>query len=422
MSAESAEVGAPGTTHGRSALDVLEARGFVAQCTDRAALAKSMEAGPVRFYVGFDPTADSLHIGHLLPVMAMYWLQQAGHEPVVVIGGGTGMVGDPSGKDKSRDFITAAQVDANIEGQRPQFGRILDLAADGEAPREGQGILLNNADWLMSLGYIQFLRDIGRHFSVNRMLTAESTRLRLERNQGLSFIEFNYHLLQSYDFLVLTQQQGVTLQLGGNDQWFNILGGVDLVRRVEGREVHGLTVPLLQTADGKKMGKTEKGAVWLDAAKCAPFDYFQYWVNVQDADVVRFLKLYTTLPLDRIEALAQLKGADVREAKRVLAFEATKLVHGETVAREADAAARKVFSGKGASPDAPSVELELPMGILDVLMAANLAKSKGEGRRLVRQGGVRIGDAKVSDPETQVTESTLVWKGKKRVVQIIAAG
>jgi tyrosyl-tRNA synthetase len=419
MSADSTDSGSSPVA---SVLDVLEARGFVAQCTDREALSKALEAGAVRFYVGFDPTADSLHIGHLLPVMAMYWLQQAGHEPVVVIGGGTGMVGDPSGKDKSRDFITAEQVDANIEGQRPQFGRILDLAADGEVPSAGQGLLVNNAEWLMSLGYIQFLRDIGRHFSVNRMLTAESTRLRLERNQGLSFIEFNYHLLQSYDFLVLCREHRVTLQLGGNDQWFNILGGIDLVRRVQSREVHGLTVPLLQTADGKKMGKTEKGAVWLDAAKCAPFDYFQYWVNVQDADVVRFLKLYTTLPLDRIEALAQLKGADVREAKRVLAFEATKLAHGETLAREADAAARKLFSGKGASPDAPSVELVLPMGILDVLMAAGLAKSRGEGRRLVKQGGVRIGDTKVSDPEAQVTESALVWKGKKRVVQVIAAG
>jgi len=406
---------------GSSALDVLEARGFVAQCTDRAALAKALDEGPVRFYVGFDPTADSLHIGHLLPVMAMYWLQQSGHEPVVVIGGGTGMVGDPSGKDKSRDFITEAQVAANIEGQRPQFGRVLDLAADGETPRPGQGRLVNNADWLLSLGYISFLRDIGRHFSVNRMLSAESTRLRLERNQGLSFIEFNYHLLQSYDFLVLNQQHDVRLQVGGNDQWFNILGGVDLVRRVESREVHGLTVPLLQTADGKKMGKTEKGAVWLDAEKCSPFDYFQYWVNVQDADVVRFLKLYTTLPLARIDELAALSGADVREAKRVLAFEATKLAHGEAVAREADAAARKLFSGKGASPDAPSVSLALPMGILDVLVAGGLAKSKGEGRRLVKQGGVRIGDTKVTHPETEVTEPCLVWKGKKRVVQVLAA-
>ncbi len=408
-------------TSGSAALDVLEARGFVAQCTDRAAIARSLNAGAVRFYVGFDPTADSLHIGHLLPVMAMHWLQQSGHEPVVVIGGGTGMVGDPSGKDKSRDFITEAQVAANIEGQRPQFGRVLDLAASGEEPQPGQGMLLNNADWLLPLNYIRFLRDIGRHFSVNRMLSAESARLRLERNQGLSFIEFNYHLLQSYDFLVLHQQEGVTLQVGGNDQWFNILGGIDLVRRVEGKEVHGLTVPLLQTADGKKMGKTEKGAVWLDADQCSPFDYFQYWVNVQDADVERFLKLYTTLSLARIAELALLKGAQVREAKRVLAFEATKLVHGELAAQEADAAARKLFSGKGASPDAPSVSLSLPMGILDVLIGAGLAKSKGEGRRLVKQGGVRVGDVKVTDAAHSVTESCLVWKGKKRVVQVNAA-
>ncbi len=408
-----------GETSVQSALDTLEARGFIAQCTDREALAKVLAEGPVYFYAGFDPTADSLHVGHLLPVMAMYWLQQAGHVPVVVIGGGTGMVGDPSGKDKSRDFITEESVAANIEGQRPQFGRILQLAAPGTERSGNQGLLVNNADWLMGLGYITFLRDIGRHFSVNRMLSAESTRLRLERNQGLSFIEFNYHLLQSYDFYVLHEKYGVSLQVGGNDQWFNILGGVDLIRRLTGKESYGLTIPLLQTSDGKKMGKTEKGAVWLDAERCSPYDYFQYWINVSDADVVRFLKLYTVLPLDRIEALAALEGADVREAKQVLAYEATKLAHGSAAADEAMAAAKKLFAGQGTA-HAPTAEIALPAGILDVLRLSGLAKSNGEARRLVKQGGVRVDDTKVTDPNYVLEAPALVWKGKKQVVQVLA--
>lgn len=407
------------TMTGAELLDLLEARGFVEQCTDRAALIEHLDAGRVRFYVGFDPTGDCLHVGHLLPIMAMRWFQLAGHEPVVVIGGGTGLVGDPSGKDKSRDFITVEQVAHNIEGQRPHFGKLLNLAAAGESPDEGQGILVNNADWLRPLNYIEFLRDIGRHFSVNRMLTSESARLRLERDQGLSFIEFNYHLLQSYDFLVLNRDHGVTLQLGGNDQWFNILGGVDLVRREGGGTVHGLTTPLLLTSDGKKMGKTESGAVWIDADRFSVFDYFQYWLNVQDADVVRFLKLYTDLDLGRIAELAKLEGAQVREAKRVLAFEATKMVHGADAAQAADDAAKKVFSGKGAV-DAPTVVMALPAGIVDVLKAAGFAKSNGEARRLIKQGGVRVGDTKVTDAEATVDVETLVWRGKKKVVQVKA--
>lgn len=402
-------------------LDLLEARGFIAQCTDRDALAKTLNEGPTKFYVGFDPTADSLHVGHLLPVMAMYWMQQAGHVPVVVIGGGTGMVGDPSGKDKSRDFITEAAVARNIEGQRPHFGKVLSLATSESERTGNQGFILNNADWLLGLGYVSFLRDIGRHFSVNRMLSAESARLRLERNQGLSFIEFNYHLLQSYDFYKLHEQYGVKLQFGGDDQWFNILGGIDLVRRMSGDEVYGFTIPLLQTSEGKKMGKTEKGAVWLDAGRCSVYDYYQYWINVSDADVIRFLKLYTTMPLEQIEPLAALQGADVRKAKEVLAFEATKLVHGEAAAAQAQATARQLFGGRGAT-NAPTVELELPAGILDVLRLSGLAKSNGEARRLVKQGGVRVGDDKVSDPNQVLTEPALVWKGKKSVVQVVAKG
>ncbi len=398
-------------------LELMEARGLLVEVTDRAALKAALAAGPVRYYVGFDPTADSLHVGHLLPVMAMAWLQAAGHVPVVVIGGGTGMVGDPSGKDKSRDFVTVEQIQANIEGQRPTFGRILRLAEAGKAPVDGEGVLVNNADWLTPLRYIDFLRDIGRHFSVNRMLAAEGIRQRLDRNQGLSFIEFNYHLLQSYDFLVLFQNEGVTLQLGGNDQWFNILGGVDLIRRLHGKEVHGLTVPLLMTADGKKMGKTEKGAVWLDAAKVSPFEYHQFWVNCQDADVVRFLKMYTFLSLSRIDELAQLQGADIREAKRVLAFEATRIAHGEAAAREADATAAQLFSG-GAAADAPSVTVTFPISILDAMVAADLAQSKGQARRLIQQGGVRVGESKVSDVDLVLHEPVMLWKGKKQAVQV----
>jgi tyrosyl-tRNA synthetase len=351
----------------------------------------------------------------------MYWLQQAGHIPVVVIGGGTGMVGDPSGKDKSRDFITEAAVAANIEGQRPHFGKVLSLAASASEQTGSEGFIVNNADWLLGLGYVSFLRDIGRHFSVNRMLSAESARLRLERNQGLSFIEFNYHLLQSYDFYVLNDQYGVKLQMGGDDQWFNILGGIDLVRRMNGSEVYGFTIPLLQTAEGKKMGKTEKGAVWLDPQRCSVYDYFQYWINVSDADVVRFLKLYTTMPLQQIAELAALEGADVRKAKEVLAFEATKLVHGAAAADEARSTARKLFAGQGAS-SAPAVELDLPAGILDVLRLSGLAKSNGEARRLVKQGGVRVADQRISDPNYVLAESALVWKGKKSVVQVLAKG
>ena len=395
-------------------VETLQARGFIKSHTDLDALSAAMAEGPVTFYVGFDPTGDSLHVGHLLPVMAMAHLQQAGHKPIVVLGGGTAMVGDPSGKDKTREILTPDKIKANLAAMQVQFDRFLNLD-DCE--------VVDNAEWLMGLGYINFLRDVGRHFSVNKMMTAEGIKQRLDRNQGLSFIEFNYHLLQSYDFLVLHDKYGCTLQVGGDDQWFNILGGVELIRRERQAASHALTIPLLQTADGKKMGKTEKGAVWLDAAKVSAYGYFQYWINAHDADVGRFLKLYTFLPLDEIAALESLKGADVRKAKAVLAFEATKLAHGEAEAVKARDAASAAFSG-GVSDDMPTISTTLPIPVLDLLVEAGLCKSKGDARRQIQQGAVRLGagrDVKVEDVGLLVAEETVIWRGKKNCARIVPA-
>ena len=396
-----------------NAIDTLTARGFIKTHTDLDALNEAMAAGPITFYVGFDPTGDSLHIGHLLPVMAMAHLQQAGHKPIVVLGGGTAMVGDPSGKDKTREILTPEKIRSNLEAMRVQFGRFLDL--DGCE-------VVDNAEWLMGLGYIHFLRDVGKHFSVNKMMSAEGIRQRLERNQGLSFIEFNYHLLQSYDFLVLHDKYGCTLQLGGDDQWFNILGGVELIRRERQKSAHALTIPLLQTADGKKMGKTEKGATWLDPNQCSPYDYFQYWVNVHDADVGRFLRLYTFMPLDEIAKLEALEGAQIRDAKQVLAFEATALAHGKQEAEKARAAAQAAFSG-GVSADMPSHAVSFPVNILDALVATGLCKSKGDARRQIQQGAVRLGadrDQQVSDTNQSLDVETVLWKGKKNCFRLVA--
>ena len=299
---------------------------------------------------------------------------------------------------------------------RGQIERVLG-AAISAVDSQVELRLVNNAQWLTALHYIEFLRDIGQHFSVNRMLSSESAKLRLERNQGLSFIEFNYHLLQSYDYLKLNQLYDCTLQVGGDDQWFNILGGVDLVRRVEGKEAHALTVPLLATADGKKMGKTEKGAVWLDPEQCSPFDYFQYWLNVHDDDVVRFLKLYTFVDLSEIERLGQLQGKDIREAKRVLALAATTLIHGEAEAQKADQAARALFS-KGMNNDAPTIEVSYPISVIDALVTGELAASKGAARRLIQQGGVRLNRDRVGSIDATINEDVTLWAGKKRAVQI----
>ena len=394
-------------------IDTLKARGFIKSHTDLEAACAALAAGPVSFYVGFDPTGDSLHVGHLLPVMAMAHLQRAGHTPIVVLGGGTAMIGDPSGKDKTREILTPEKISHNLAGMRVQFGQFLDL---------GNAEVVDNAEWLMGLGYIEFLRDIGRHFSVNKMMSAEGIKQRLDRNQGLSFIEFNYHLLQSYDFLVLHDRFGCIMQLGGDDQWFNILGGVELIRRERQTAAHALTVPLLQTADGKKMGKSEKGAVWLDASKVSPYDYFQYWVNVHDADVGRFLRLYTFMPLDEITVLEALDGAEIRSAKAQLAFEATRLAHGEAAAIKARDAASSAFSGK-VSEDIPSLQVEFPIGLLDALVGSGLCKSKGDARRQVSGGAVKLGADRaqsVSDPNRVLEEETVLWRGKKTCVRLHA--
>jgi len=388
-------------------LDVLRSRGFVQQTTDEEALRASFSEGPVTFYIGFDPTADCLHVGHLLPIMLMRWLQKAGHKPIVVMGGGTAMVGDPSGKSKTREMLTPAQIEHNLAAQRLLFAKYLDL---------DDAIVVNNAEWLLELNYISFLRDIGRHFSVNRMLSSSGAQLRLERGQGYSFIEFNYHLLQSYDFLELNRRYSCTLQCGGDDQWFNILGGVDLVRREQSQEAHAITIPLMLTADGKKMGKTEAGAIWIDGDRLGPFDFYQYWYNVHDDDVIKLLKLYTEVPLDEIEALAQLGGKDIRQAKRRLAFETTRLCHGEDVARKAEQAA------KGDTQQMPTHATAFPVGVLDALVATGLCRSKGEARRKVRENGVRLDGEKVTDASAEIAASAVLQLGKKRFVRLVSEG
>jgi len=390
--------------------DILVERGFVQQSTDESALREALNK-PLTFYIGFDPTADCLHVGHLVPIMLMSWLQKAGHRPIIVLGGGTAMIGDPSGKDKTREILTPEKIQHNLRAQKELFRRFVDL---------DQAIVVDNGEWLLELNYVDFLRDIGKHFSVNRMIASSGAQQRLERGQGYSFIEFNYHLCQSYDYLVLNQQHGCTLQCGGDDQWFNILGGVDLVRREQGEAVHALTLPLVVTSDGKKMGKTEKGAVWIEASRVSPYDYYQYWVNVPDADVVKMMKLYTYMPLVEVERYAALTGADIRQAKAALAFEATKLAHGEIEAKKAQEAAKDAFSG-AATANMPKVELALPCSLVSVLKEATFAQSNGAARRLIQGGGVRIGDQKVTDIGATVDEECVVWAGKKRCVRVVSS-
>jgi tyrosyl-tRNA synthetase len=407
--------------HRPGALTRLKERGFFAQCTDEELLEKRLDEGPVTFYVGVDPTGESLHVGHLIPIYALAHLAEYGHNGIVIVGGGTARIGDPSGKTEMRKMLTVEQIDANATAIGGQIDRFL-------ATRGVTFAMVNNAEWLANLNYIEFLRDIGRHFSVNRMLTFEAYKLRLE--QGLSFIEFNYQLLQSYDFLKLYQTRGYQLQIGGDDQWGNIVAGADLIRRIEGHEVEsfGLTFPLVTRADGKKMGKSEKGAVFLDAGRVTPYDFFQYWRNVPDADVRKFLRLYTFLPLEEIDAV--LGGADgndvvasgdaagINGAKERLAVEITALVHGRDEAEQAREAARALFAtgagggiggSGGAMPsgELPRADLEAGIGVLDLFVRAGLCASKSEARRLVQQGGARINDGKVSDPDAVIDPSYL---------------
>jgi tyrosyl-tRNA synthetase len=376
-------------------------RGFVHQVTDEAALAAKLRAGaPVSAYIGFDCTADSLHVGHLLSIMLLRLFQRSGHRPVALIGGGTTKVGDPSGKDEARQLLSEAEIEANKAGIRRSFDSFLDFA-------DGRALMLDNAEWLDGLAYIPFLRDVGRHFSVNRMLTMDSVRLRLERDQPLSFLEFNYMLLQSYDFLELHRRHGVALQMGGSDQWGNIVLGADLVRRMEGAEAFGLTTPLLTTASGAKMGKTAAGAVWLNPDRLSPYDYWQFWRNVDDGDVGRFLALFTELPMAEVRRLGALAGAEANEAKKVLATEATALLHGRDAADQAAETARRAFEEGQAAETLPGIEAALPATVVDLLAAARLVASKGEARRLVAQGGVRLNDAPVTDPALSVTAADL---------------
>ncbi|HEY8448734.1 MAG TPA: tyrosine--tRNA ligase [Thermomicrobiales bacterium] len=417
---------------GANPVDYLRARGYVYAITDEAGLRRAFEEGTVTAYVGFDPTAPSLHVGHLLSIMMLASLQRFGHRPIALGGGGTALVGDPSGKTSTRAVLSEETIQANLRAILPQFNRFLDFEG-GRFGDNPPALLMNNAEWLLPLRYIEFLRDIGRHFSVNEMLAAETYRQRLESGVGLNFVEFNYRIVQAYDFLHLYRVIGCRLQMGGSDQWGNIVAGVDLIRRVEGGEAFGLVCPLLTTSSGQKMGKTESGAVWLDASLTTPYDYFQYWINVEDEDVERLLRLYTFLPEERIAELTSVSGAALREAKRVLAYETTKLTHGEEAAREADAAARALF-GRHQDTDALLADASIPtatisaadveagLSIADVFVRAGLCSSKGEARRLASQGGLSIDGQRVDDADALFRpqrEATLLRVGKKRYKRLI---
>jgi len=404
-----------------SVFNELKQRGMIAQMTHEDKIKEMLENEKVTFYIGFDPTADSLHVGHFLQMMVMAHMQRAGHRPIAIIGGGTTMVGDPTGKTDMRRMMTQEEIQHNAENFKKQLSKFIDFS-------DGKALMINNADWLLNLNYISFLREIGVHFSVNRMLTAECFKSRLER--GLSFIEFNYMLMQSYDFLKLFQEYNCKLQLGGDDQWSNIIGGIELIRRVEGKEAYGMTFTLLTTSDGRKMGKTEKGALWLDPEKTSPYEFYQYWRNVNDNDVIRCLKLLTFMPLDEIEKLAQLKDKEINQAKKILAYEVTKLVHGEEEAAKAQQAAEALFGGAGAAKDMPSTQItgnELNNGInvLDLLLKTGLIPSKGEGRRLITQGGLYINDERIDSIEFTITPDNfkdnelIIRKGKKTYHKVI---
>jgi len=413
------------------ALEILRDRGFIKQCTDLETLDALMGEKPITFYIGVDATGSSLHIGHMVPFYAMHHMQEAGHNPIALIGGGTTMIGDPSGKSEMRKMLTIEQIRENSESIKNQLGSVVDFSPERE---EGKAIMLNNYDWLGGLNYIEFLRDIGKHFSVNRMLTFESYKQRLER--GLSFIEFNYQLLQSYDFLTLYKDHECRLQMGGDDQWGNIVAGVDLTRRVASGEVYGLTFPLITRSDGKKMGKSEKGAVFLDPEIFSPYDFYQYWRNIADADVIKFLKLFTFLPLAEIDAMGNLQGSDINRAKEILAYEQTKIIHGKEEADKALAAAKAAFTsgsaggGVGDKDAIPSLKItadELAAGIpvMVLFSKTELCNSMSEARRLVQQGGANVNDTKVGSIDSVIDSSWLkddelmLRAGKKRYFRII---
>jgi tyrosyl-tRNA synthetase len=383
-------------------LNILAERGFIHQISEPDALDALAAAGPITAYIGFDCTASSLHVGSLLPIMMLYWMQQSGHRPIALMGGGTTRVGDPSGKDESRRILTDEDIAANLTGIRAVFAKFLTFESDG-----GSAVMANNADWLNKLNYIDFLREVGRHFSVNRMLSFDSVKLRLDRQQELSFLEFNYMVLQAYDFVELYKREKCILQMGGSDQWGNIVNGIDLGRRMMNAQLFALTAPLITTSSGAKMGKTAAGAVWLNADRVPPYDYWQYWRNTEDADVVRFLKLFTVLPLGEIARLAALKGQDINEAKKVLATEATALVHGRAAAVEAAETARKTFEEGATALDLPSVsvpraELEAGLSVLAAVVSAGLASSNGEVRRAIANKAIAVNDARVTSDKHKI--------------------
>ena len=403
-----------------SVYDVLAERGFLKQVSHEEEIRELLEKEKITFYIGFDPTADSLHVGHFIALMAMSHMQKAGHRPIVLLGGGTGMVGDPSGKDEMRKMLTPEFIAHNIACFKKQMSRFIDFSDD-------KAIMVNNADWLLDLNYIKLLREVGVHFSVNRMLTAECFKKRLER--GLSFFEFNYMIMQAYDFWTLNKKSGCIREMGGDDQWSNMLAGVELIRRKEQKPAFCMTCKLLTTSDGRKMGKTEKGALWLDPEKTSPYDFYQYWRNVDDSDVENCLALLTFLPMDEVRRLGSLKDSAINEAKKVLAYEVTKLVHGEEEAEKAKQAAEALFGGGGAMTDVPTVNLTAEQAnakLIDVLTAAKVFSSKREARQMVQQGGLYIGDTAVSDAEMQLSpemfdadKSLLVRKGKKKYYRLL---
>ena len=390
----------------------LTRRGLIAQVTDEKEISEMINNGKATFYIGFDPTADSLHVGHFMALCLMKRLQMAGNKPIVLIGGGTGMIGDPSGKSDMRKMMTQETVQHNCDCFKKQMSRFIDFS-------EGKAIMVNNADWLMNLNYIELLREVGACFSVNKMLTFECYKQRMER--GLTFLEFNYMIMQSYDFYMLFQKYGCNMQFGGDDQWANMLGGTELIRKKLAKDAHAMTITLLTNSEGKKMGKTEKGAVWLDPEKTSPYDFFQYWRNVGDNDVIKCLKLLTFLPIEQIEEMERtMTGAELNKAKEILAYELTSLIHGKEEADKCFEAAKKLFGGARNTDDMPTTEipaaeLEGGINILDLLVKTALCPSKSEARRLVQQGGVSVDDVKVTDPNAavEIAESVIIKKGKK---------
>ena len=403
--------------------DELVARGLIAQVTDEKEIKELINNGKATFYIGFDPTADSLHVGHFMALCLMKRLQMAGNKPIVLIGGGTAQIGDPSGRTDMRQMMTTETINHNVECFKKQMSRFIDFG-------EGKAIMVNNADWLMDLNYVDVLREVGAHFSVNRMLTAECYKQRMEK--GLSFLEFNYMIMQSYDFYTLFQKYGCNMEFGGDDQWSNMLGGTELIRRKLGKDAYAMTINLLLNSEGKKMGKTQSGAVWLDPNKTTPFEFFQYWRNVSDADVLKCIRMLTFLPLEEIDKMESWEGAQLNEAKEILAFELTKLVHGEEEATKAKEASHALFAGGANNANMPTVTVtaeDFPEGDLDiisVLVKAGLCDSRGDGRRNIQQGGVSVADEKVTDISTKYTlddfkgEGLIIRRGKKKFAKVVA--